>query len=160
MFQFLQQKLFQKNHPSLVSQQSEESLRYPRLLKIENNIYALDFSLMKAIPAFYIIEKEFKNIKENFNNQVIETSSGTFALGLAYACKKYNIKLTIVTDSICDLALKNRMESLGTKVIIVDTPASSANVQKARLDTLHDNLKCTGAFWTKQYKNQHNRRHY
>jgi cysteine synthase A len=86
---------------------------------------------------------------------VIDTSSGTFAIGLAEACEGRH-PCIIVTDRAVDDDVKTALEARGARVEIIDAPADGANLQVLRLQ-LRDRLAAElDAFIPNQYDNPHN----
>ncbi len=111
---------------------------------------------MKLIPAKYIIERALQTGELTKDMTVIETSSGTFALGLALVCSKYNLNLIIIGDPAIDEKLKRKLELLGAKVEIV-MPSPGIGIQTKRLERLHQiRRELNNTFWTKQYDNPDN----
>lgn len=51
--------------------------------------------------------------------EVLDTSSGTFALRLAVVCRERGFQPEIFTDPVMDKALENRLRSLGAEVFII-----------------------------------------
>lgn len=121
------------------------------------NLAAIDFRIMKVFPAFNIIETGLRNGEIGPNMTVVETSSGTMALGLAIICMHFGLKLHIFGDHAIEPPLKRTMEDLGTEVHLVDATASDANVQLLRKQALLDFRDRTGAIWARQYDNPGNR---
>jgi cysteine synthase A len=131
-----------------------EAMEQPKLIRLSENYYAICFSLMKLLPARYIVEmaEKLKILKKD--SVIIETSSGTFGLGLALVGHKFGYKVIIVGDPAIDQNLKNRMESLGTKVVIVDKPSANGGIQKARLEKMNELMTIhPNHFWPSQYDN-------
>ncbi|TIM17359.1 MAG: PLP-dependent cysteine synthase family protein, partial [Mesorhizobium sp.] len=83
-----------------------------------------------------------------------ETSSGTFALGLAVVCRERGIQLEVFTDPVMDKGLESRLISLGAEVFIITEKAKSGGYQRSRLDALQDRMKNLGhsRFWPRQYE--------
>lgn len=117
-----------KAHSSIV-----EATELPRIIKVSDNLYAAAFSLMKLLPARYIIDRAEAAGVLTPGTPVIETSSGTFALGLAMVCGLRGYPLTIVGDSAIDQELRTRLEMLGTTVEIVQHTGQPGGIQGARL---------------------------
>ncbi|GGV30151.1 cystathionine beta-synthase [Streptomyces filipinensis] len=117
-----------KAHSSIV-----EATELPRIIKVGDNLYATAFSLMKLLPARYIIDRAEAAGVLTPGTPVIETSSGTFALGLAMVCGLRGYPLTIVGDSAIDQELRTRLEMLGTTVEIVEHTGQPGGIQGARL---------------------------
>ncbi|SDY61237.1 cysteine synthase A [Evansella caseinilytica] len=134
-----------------------EDYLYPSVYRLKQNLYLLQFKVMKVLPAYNIIKTAFnKNIIDK-NSKVIDTSSGTFALGLALVCNYYKLKLVIVSDPAMDEELKRRIEDLGANVIIVSQPDQKGNYQSKRLEQVNNIIKKeSNIFWCKQYDNPDN----
>jgi S-sulfo-L-cysteine synthase (3-phospho-L-serine-dependent) len=87
---------------------------------------------------------------------IIESSSGTMALGLALVGTALGHPVHIVTDPRIDPITHTKLEALGCDVHVV-TEMTSAGWQSARLELLcrlMDDLD--GAFWPRQYTNPQN----
>lgn len=121
------------------------------------NLAAIDFRIMKVYPAFNIIETGVRNGDISPNMTVVETSSGTMALGLAIVCLHFGLKLHVFGDRAIELPLKRTMEDLGAEVHLVEVTVSDANVQLLRKQALVDFMDRTGAIWARQYDNLGNR---
>lgn len=124
------------------------------------NLAAIDFRIMKVFPAFNIIETGLRNGEIGSNTTVVETSSGTMALGLAIVCMQFSLKLHIFGDCAIEPPLKRTMEDLGAEVHLVEATASDANIQLLRKQALLDFMDRTGAIWSRQYDNLDNRLSY
>lgn len=134
-----------------------QEMELPKIINIEKNFYCVKFDLMKLLPAHNIIKNALEENLINKDTIIIETSSGTFALGLAMICNLLNYKLIIVSDPVIDENLKRRLEDLGTQLEIVDKEDLVRGFQGARLDKVHELLKkYPNSFWTNQYDNPYN----
>ena len=134
-----------------------DAVELPRLIKLENNLVAAAFFLMKLLPARFILEEARKAGLIQPGGIVIETTSGTFGLALALVCRQEGYRLILVSDPAIDPALQRRLESLGAFVEIVREPAAQGGYQRARLDRLADfQAQHPDHFWPSQYDNQHN----
>ncbi len=87
---------------------------------------------------------------------IIESSSGTMALGLALVGRALGHPVHIVTDPRIDVVTAAKLRSLGCAVHIVEA-MSGAGWQSARLELLAQLLTdLPGAFWPQQYSNPQN----
>lgn len=111
-----------------------EAVEQPRIVDLGDGLAGAAFALMKLLPARQIIERAQGSGEIGPGTRVIETSSGTFGLGLAMVCRLRGIPLTIVGDPIIDRHLRRRLEALGAEVEIVSGKALERGVQQARLD--------------------------
>ncbi|WP_160128182.1 cysteine synthase family protein [Kordia antarctica] len=115
---------------------------------------------MKLLPARYIIEESLKSGVLTKDMTVIESSSGTFALGLALVCAKHKLPLIIVGDPAIDDNLKRKLEILGAQVEIV-LPEEGKGIQNLRLEKLNEIRKANkNTFWPQQYDNNLNTESY
>ncbi len=129
----------------------------PNIIKYNDTLYLMAFKLMKLLPALYMIERAEKDGRLNNGGTVIETSSGTFALGLAMVCALKKYPLIIIGDPAIDPGLQRRLTALGAEVILVRKPAASGGFQQSRLDKVHKLLNTIpGSFWPCQYHNPDN----
>ena len=143
-------------------QQSETMARLSQPVLMDlNPLVAARFELMKFTPARRIIEAALESGELQPGSQVMESSSGTFALALSIVCCHYGLNLTLVTGPVSSV-VRWRLENLGARLHIV--PASNqceGGIQAARLEVLHDLLaKNPTAFWPQQYTNPLNGQSY
>lgn len=133
------------------------TLARPDLIQLQPGLVAAAFRLMKLVPAKYIIEKALAEGQLDPTKPVLETSSGTFALGLGIVCAEKGIPFHIVSDAAIDERLQTRLQQLGGEVQIVGANAAGANVQVLRLEALQEQLRNNpGGFWPRQYDNLDN----
>ncbi|MDX0661107.1 pyridoxal-phosphate dependent enzyme [Sinorhizobium medicae] len=130
----------------------------PRIIRCESNLYLAQFAFMKLLPAKYIIEQAIFRGDLTPGMKVLETSSGTFALGLAVVCRELGLQLEVFTDPVMDKGLRNRLDSLGAEVFIVTEKAKHGGFQRSRLDALHGRMRQLGqsCFWPRQYETPDN----
>ncbi|MER9007167.1 PLP-dependent cysteine synthase family protein [Mesorhizobium sp. M0862] len=130
----------------------------PSVIRCEKNLYIAQFAFMKLLPAKYIIEQALARGTLTHGMKVLETSSGTFALGLAVVCRERGFQLEIFTDPVMDKGLENRLRSLGTEVFIITEKAKQGGYQRSRLDALHARMRKLGnsCFWPQQYETPDN----
>ncbi|MER9462856.1 PLP-dependent cysteine synthase family protein [Mesorhizobium sp. M0387] len=130
----------------------------PSIIKCDTNLYLAQFAFMKLLPAKYIIEQALARGTLTHGMKVIETSSGTFALGLAVVCRERGFQLEIFTDPVMDKGLENRLRSLGAEVFIITEKAKQGGYQRSRLDALHARMRKLGhsCFWPQQYETPDN----
>jgi S-sulfo-L-cysteine synthase (3-phospho-L-serine-dependent) len=87
---------------------------------------------------------------------VIESSSGTMALGLALVGRALGHPVHIVTDPRIDPITRSKLAALGCDVHVVEAMTSQGwqSARLERLATLMSTLE--GAFWPRQYSNPQN----
>nr|WP_156110420.1 cysteine synthase family protein [Brevibacillus thermoruber] len=88
---------------------------------------------------------------------IVESSSGTLALGIAMIGTYLGHEVHIVTDPRIDELTLGKLRALGAQVHIVEKMEADGGWQKARLNYLHGLLdKYPHAYWPKQYENPQN----
>jgi cysteine synthase len=138
-----------------------EATELPRIIRLGGNLYAAAFSLMKLLPARHIIDRAEATGLLRPGTPVLETSSGTFGLGLALVCRLRGYPLTIVGDAAIDRELRTRLEMLGARVEIVAENGHPGGIQGARLDRLRElHGEQPDSFVPDQYGNPDNGRSY
>ncbi|MER7185401.1 pyridoxal-phosphate dependent enzyme [Streptomyces hyaluromycini] len=115
-----------------------EATVLPRLIRIGPNLCVAAFTLMKLLPARFMIDRAEQRGELAPGTTVLETSSGTFALGLAMVCRLRGYPLVIVGDPAIDPALRRRLGELGAQVEICAEPSPNGGFQQARLDRLEE----------------------
>ncbi|WP_192250157.1 cysteine synthase family protein [Mesorhizobium caraganae] len=135
-----------------------EAYALPNIIRCEANLYLAQFAFMKLLPAKFIIEQALARGTLTHGMKVLETSSGTFALGLAVVCRGGGFQLEIFTDPVMDKGLENRLNSLGVDVCIITEKAREGGYQRSRLDALHARMKQLGhsCFLPRQYETPDN----
>jgi S-sulfo-L-cysteine synthase (3-phospho-L-serine-dependent) len=143
-------------HASIV-----EATELPRVIRLTGNLYAAAFTLMKLLPARYIVDRAEATGLLTPGTPVLETSSGTFGLGLALVCRLRDYPLTIVGDAAIDEELKTRLTMLGAEVEIVAENGHPRGIQGARLDRVRAlQRERPDSFIPDQYGNPDNARSY
>jgi cysteine synthase len=134
-----------------------DAVELPRLIRLSEGLYAASFTLMKLLPARFILDRARDARLLSPGSVIIETTSGTFGLALAMLSALRDYRLILVSDSAIDDALKNRLEQLGARVEIVRKPAPVGGYQRARLDRMAElQAEHPDHFWPSQYDNSHN----
>ncbi|WP_409492236.1 pyridoxal-phosphate dependent enzyme [Amycolatopsis sp. cmx-11-12] len=132
-----------------------ESSVLPKIVGLGGNLHAAVFQLMKLLPAQFILQQATASGELDAGTTVIETTSGTFGLGLAIVCRLRGNPLILVGDPAIDAALRRRLTDLGVQVHIVAGRQLAKNgVQQARLDRLARIQRRHEKFYTpRQYDN-------
>lgn len=130
----------------------------PRFARLAPNLYAACFSLMKLMPARFMVDRAEASRRLSRGGHIVETTSGTFGLAIAMLASVRGYELTLVTaTSLIDPKLKHRLERLGATVLPIDDPLGDGN-QRGRLECLRKILKDTpDTFWPRQYDSPENR---
>jgi cysteine synthase len=134
-----------------------EAIEPPNLVELGPGLVAAAFSLMKLIPARFMLDRARSRGDLAPGSLVVETTSGTFGLALAILCNLEGYRLHLVSDPAVDPALHRRLTDLGATVDIVTQPAPVGGLQRARLDRL-DEVRAESPchFWPRQYTNPDN----
>ncbi|MFZ6184379.1 cysteine synthase family protein [Nannocystis pusilla] len=138
------------------------SLCDPSLIGLGPNLVVAAFRLMKILPAKYIIERGIARGEIHRDVPIVESSSGTFALGIGIVCAEKGIPFHIVSDAAIDDRLEELLRHLGGEVQIVGSGlGTDNNIQVMRLEALQELMRDNPrAFWTRQYDNLDNQRAY
>ncbi|GAB2736720.1 PLP-dependent cysteine synthase family protein [Salinifilum aidingensis] len=88
---------------------------------------------------------------------VVESSSGTLAVGLAYVCAALGHPLIIVADDELDGMTRALLRAHGARVEVVRQPHPRGGWQRARRDRVRELVdSLPGAYWPDQYNNPDN----
>jgi cysteine synthase len=126
----------------------------PSLIHLQPNLYAAKFDLMKIVPARYIVEEALKSGELRAGGLVVESSSGTFALGLAQTCVALGLQLTLKTGPI-EPIVAWRLRHLGAHIDTVESSAGNLRqIQEQRFELVRKTLReVPGSFWPRQHEN-------
>lgn len=129
----------------------------PRIVALGDNLVGISFESMKLLPALEMIRAALASGGIGPRTTVIETTSGTFGLGLALVCNHYGIPLHLVSDPAVDDPLRRRLEELGATVTVVQVPFATGGYQAARLAVVAELcLRFPDHFVPSQYDNPRN----
>ncbi|MDB1086401.1 PLP-dependent cysteine synthase family protein [Streptomyces sp. ACA25] len=88
---------------------------------------------------------------------VVESTSGTLGLGLAFAGQAFGHPVVLVGDAELEPSVRGLLRAHGARLELVDRPAASGGWQAARVARLHELLaELPGAYWPDQYNNPDN----
>jgi S-sulfo-L-cysteine synthase (3-phospho-L-serine-dependent) len=133
-----------------------DSFCSPRMYSLTKNISALQFEVMKLVPARYIIEKGMEDNLIKKSTTIVESSSGTFALALAIVCAHYGLKLKLVTGPVAPI-VSWRLEGLGAELDIVMPTGGEGGLQQDRMNHLKRVMaESEDFFWTRQHSSPMN----
>ncbi len=142
-------------------QRYSESIMLPKIIKLKSNLYVAYFKIMKLLPAKIIIEEALRREEIKEGSTIIETSSGTFALGLGIICAELSLPFCVFSDPAISKVLSQRIQDLGGKVYFSSHTDVSGSYQKQRMRALENYLSENKlSYWTKQYDNLDNSRAY
>jgi cysteine synthase A len=129
----------------------------PRVVRLNGNLYGAVFTLMKLIPARYILLKALERGELGRDTLIVESTSGTFGLALAMQAALLRRNAVLVSDPVIDCNLRRRLQDLGAQVVICDRPLRVGGYQEARLRRLaHIRAEHPDSFWPDQYANPDN----
>jgi cysteine synthase len=113
-----------------------EAQLLPRVVRLTPNLYGAAFTLMKLVPARYILRRAAAAGELGPDTTIVETTSGTFGLALAMQAALLRRRFTLVTDPVIDANLRRRLTDLGARVVVCERPAETGGYQEARLRRL------------------------
>ncbi|MFD5885456.1 PLP-dependent cysteine synthase family protein [Streptomyces sp. NPDC060334] len=88
---------------------------------------------------------------------VIESTSGTLGIGLAFAGQALGHPVVLVGDAELEPSMRQLLRAYGAELELVDRPAPRGGWQAARLARLHTlRRSLPGAYWPDQYNNPDN----
>lgn len=88
---------------------------------------------------------------------VVESTSGTLGIGLAFAGQALGHPVVLVCDTELESSMRQLLRAHGARLELVDRPADRGGWQAARLARLRDLLTALpGAYWPDQYNNPDN----
>jgi cysteine synthase A len=126
----------------------------PDVYRLESNLFVASFWLMKLGVAISMIDSARATGRLLHEGHLVETTSGQTGYALALAGRKCGCRVTLVGDPAIDLPLRNLLELLGAKVIIVDEKSPTGSYQAARLLEIQRVLQADpAALWVSQYDN-------
>ncbi|WP_309238595.1 PLP-dependent cysteine synthase family protein [Actinoplanes aureus] len=112
---------------------------------------------MKARAAVAMLQAARQRGELRPGATVVESTSGTLGVGLAFAGQALGHPVVLVVDRDIDRSMRTLLTAYGTTVEVVDQPHPVGGWQQARLDRLHQLLdRLPGAFWPDQYHNPDN----
>jgi cysteine synthase len=144
-------------------EEATEAYQLPRLVRLAPNLYAAAFTLMKMVPARYILRKALQEGNLEPGTVIVETTSGTFGLALAMQAVHLDRPLVLVSDPVIDERLYRRLTDLGARVDRVSAEAGAVpgGFQTARLERLREiQAEHELTFCPEQYSNPDNPRSY
>lgn len=88
---------------------------------------------------------------------VVESTSGTLGIGLAFAGQALGHPVVLVGDTELEPSMRRLLRTYGVRLELVDRPAAEGGWQAARLARLRRLLtELPGAYWPDQYNNPDN----
>ncbi|HEV7936351.1 MAG TPA: PLP-dependent cysteine synthase family protein [Actinomadura sp.] len=112
---------------------------------------------LKDRPALHIIEQARHRAELEPDAMIVESTSGTFGLGLALAGIVYGHSVTLVSDPGMEPMMRDLLTAHGARIEIVTAPHPEGGWQRARLDRVDELLKAhPGAYTPQQYDNPDN----
>ncbi|MCB5907680.1 PLP-dependent cysteine synthase family protein [Streptomyces pinistramenti] len=92
---------------------------------------------------------------------VVESTSGTLGIGLAFAGQALGHPVVLVGDTELEPSMRRLLRAYGARLELADRPAAHGGWQAARLARLRAVLaELPGAYWPDQYNNPDNRAGY
>jgi cysteine synthase A len=112
---------------------------------------------LKDRPALHIIGRARHRAELEPDAMIVESTSGTFGLGLALAGIVYGHPVTLVSDPGMEPMMRDLLAVYGARVETVTAPHPEGGWQRARLERVAELLKARpGAYTPQQYDNPDN----
>jgi S-sulfo-L-cysteine synthase (3-phospho-L-serine-dependent) len=122
----------------------------------KSRVSVLAFETMKQLPAFHMLDVAKRSGLLRPGQPVVETSSGTFALGLARVAPAIGHRCLIAADRAISPDLQAAIEARGAEVRFVDAALDATNVQVLRKELLAELAREYDGFIPNQYGNPAN----
>ncbi|AII10730.1 PLP-dependent cysteine synthase family protein [Rhodococcus opacus] len=120
-------------------------------------IESLGFGGLKARSALSMLVGARRRGELRDGARIVESTSGTLGVGLAYVAQPLGHPVTLVVDRELEPPMRNLLRALGATLEIVERPHPTGGWQQARLDALHRLLaEHEDAYWPNQYDNPDN----
>jgi len=127
-------------------------------IKLESNNYS---GSVKDWAAYYIILKAIESGQIDEETTVVESSSGNFAVSLAYVCRKIGVQFIPVIDPNINGDYERVLHMLCKRVVKVRQLDQKGGYLLTRIETVKEICsKCENSFWTNQYENENNYKAY
>ncbi|MCT9934492.1 PLP-dependent cysteine synthase family protein [Planotetraspora sp. A-T 1434] len=112
---------------------------------------------LKDRPALHIVRRARARGELAPGAMIVESTSGTFGLGLALAGIIHGHPVTVVTDPGMEAIVHRLLCAYGARIETVDRPHPAGGWQQARLDKVQELLaQYPGTYWPQQYDNPDN----
>jgi cysteine synthase A len=116
---------------------------------------------VKDWAAYYIILKAIEAGHIHEDTIVVESSSGNFAIALAYICRKLGLTFIPVIDPNVNRDYETILHMLCSKVVKVRKRDAKGGYLLTRIETVKEICrKYKNSFWTNQYENENNYKAY
>lgn len=116
---------------------------------------------MKARAAVAMLHGAAERGELSIGAPIVESTSGTLGLGLAFAGRALGHPVTLVVDDELEADMRSLFAVYGVALEVVHHPHPEGGWQRARLDRVQEVLDATpGAYWPDQYNNPDNPRGY
>lgn len=144
-------------------EETTDAYQLPRLVRLGRNLYGACFTLMKMVPARFILRRAAERGLLDRGTVIVETTSGTFGLALAMQAVSMDRRLILVSDPVIDERLYRRLTDLGAVVERVSAeagkvPGGYQAARLARVEAIMAGLDAT--YCPQQYSNPDNPRSY
>ena len=109
---------------------------------------------IKDRSALHLVAQARKRGDLSPGAMIVESTSGTFGLGLALAANAYQHSLTLVTDPGLEPIMQRLLTASGAAISVVDRPHLQGGWQQARRERVGEILSATPGSWCPdQYNN-------
>lgn len=122
----------------------------PKLIE-RDGLVLISFDCMKLLPARAMLIAGRREAVLAPGGDIVATSSGTLAYGLALEGANLGHAVTIVSDPAITPGYRALLEATGARVEIVERPAPVGGYQAARLRVVEEIARETGAYVVDQY---------
>ncbi|MFE3782667.1 2,3-diaminopropionate biosynthesis protein SbnA [Amycolatopsis sp. NPDC059090] len=123
-------------------------------LKCEGFNFAGSIKLKAAVA---MVEAAEKSGRLTHDSVLVESSSGNLGIALSMIAANKGYRFVCVTDTRCNLAARQAMESLGSQVHLIADPDPDGGFLRARIDCVRAMCAADSNYvWLNQYTNADN----
>lgn len=109
---------------------------------------------VKDRAACYILDKLLETKAINPDTTIVESSSGNFAISLAFFCKKHNLKFIPVVDPRILPTNEKILGKLCSEIVKVTEPDEEGNYLGSRIKKVKEMISgMQNCYWVNQYQN-------
>ncbi|MGP4017487.1 pyridoxal-phosphate dependent enzyme [Saccharopolyspora sp. 5N708] len=129
-----------------------DALKTPALIRLTDNVVLARFETMKVYAALGAVRTLLERGTIRTGQTLVDSSSGIYALALAMACHRYDLRCHIVASTTVDATMRAQLEVLGVTVDQMPPSSDLRLDQQRRVQRVRELLaEHTDMHWMRQY---------
>ncbi|MEU8380007.1 pyridoxal-phosphate dependent enzyme [Streptosporangium sp. NPDC048865] len=129
-----------------------DAIRSPSLIRLSDNIVLVRFETLKIYAALGAVRALLSDGTVRAGDTLVDSSSGIYALALAMACHRYDLRCHIVASTTVTPAIRAQLEILGATVDQMPAETDLLLDQGRRVERVRQLLRANPAMhWMRQY---------